>query len=387
MVTQNTPEAEEDMESIRGPLMSHRLTRRNRERIVKSPAGKPKAQKWSDWMTEQDFLNGLQRRSWIKDQSVVEPGRMPAPPLYGASRELQLRVGSSMPTIYIQRLTPTDIKQLQNENQKLRNQVLDRIFTCPICDEDFETFEKDKIRDHCRQHQEQLAEAGQCPSCGDPQWAFLTNDQKRSHFAIHRHQHESAIIKKFYEDQCCPVCDRDLSKMKADLVIRHCLEHAPGQVQFCDRCGLNELDCTNQELNHHHLKCRLADDRNTGDPEPVFCENCGMNITRATDEENQAHQKDCYLGPKGRFCMKCGLNETGHGWEKAAIAKHNSHCTPPSGFNKKYCTKCRTELGSLGEAEIAQHRNTCRLVEPGLSTERSRIIGTTHFDDKTVNGE
>ena len=369
----------------RTPSVVRESPRPNQERIIRFPAGRAKSQKWSDWMTEQHFQDGLQRRSWIRDQSVVEPGRLPAPPLYGASRELQLRVGSSMPTIYAQRLTPTDIKQLQDENQKLRNQVLDRMFACPICDEEFETYDQDKIRAHCRLHQQQLEEVGQCPSCGDPQWVFMTNLEQRSHFATHQDQNESAKIKNFYRNQHCPVCDMDLSRTKPEQVIRHCLEHSPGQIQFCDRCGLNEKDCNVEELNNHHHKCRLADDRQGGDPEPVFCSNCGLNITCATLERNQAHLKQCREGSPGKFCTKCGLNETGPHWEGLAVPKHDSHCKPPSGFTKKFCEKCGIEVGSLDATGTTHHQKSCRQVERPDISDRARLLGKT-FETLSFEG-
>lgn len=326
--------------------------RLNKERILTRAAGKPKSQTWSDWMTEQHFQDGLQRKSWIKDQSVVEPGRLPAPPLFGPSRELQLRVGSSMPTIYAQHLTPTDIRKLQDENQALRNQVLERIFKCPICNVEFEAYEQDKKLVHVKEHQQQLQEVGKCPSCGDPQWAFMTNDEKRTHFAMHQCQNEGAKIKQFYEDQHCPVCDRDLSNLTLEQVIRHCLEHAPGQVQYCDRCGLNEKDCNTEELRHHHYNCRLAKDRLPYETPPKFCNNCGTDITVTTPDQNAKHRQQCHAGPKGRFCTKCGLNMTAHHWNRAAIDKHNSHCQPPRGFKKKFCQKCRIELGSLDDMGV-----------------------------------
>lgn len=361
--------------STRNPLAPRVSARWNKERIVAAAAGKPKLQKWADWMTEQYFQDGLQRKSWIKDQSVVEPGRMPAPPLFGPSCELQMRVGSSMPTIYAQRLTPTDIKQLQDENQKLRNQVLDRIFACPICNEEFETYEKDKIRDHVRQHQKQLEEAGNCPSCGDPQWVFMTNDEKRMHFATHQYNTESAKVKHFYQDQHCPVCDRGLSKMKPEEVIHHCLDHAPGQVQYCDRCGLDEKDCTTEELRHHRYECRLAEDRQAGEPEPTFCKNCGEDQTCDTVEEFLKHQKHYWDGSTGRFCTKCRLNMTAHHSTRAAINKHDSHCMLFSGVKKKFCEKCRTEVFSLDEIGKSHHHQNCHQVEPTVPSEQSRIIG------------
>jgi len=353
--------------------MVNRPLRMNRERIIAFPAGKHTPQNWATWSTEQRFLDKQQRMSWIKDQSVIEPGRMPCPPLYGATRELQLKAGDAMPTIFAQRLTPTDISQLHAENQKLRNQVLDRILACPICDEEFETYEKDQIRDHIRLHQQLLEESGQCPSCGDPQWAFMTNDEKRAHFSTHQSQHEGSKIKKFYADQRCPVCDMDLSKMRPEHVIRHCLDHAPGQVRFCDRCGLDELDCDAMELDHHHISCRLAEARKPGDPVPKFCANCGLSGTHLTPDQNVKHLVECRSDTAGKFCTKCALDQSS--LTAAAIAKHQSHCVSPCGFAKRFCEKCCTEVASLDAHGTAHHHKACRLAEPDMSTERSRLLG------------
>ena len=361
--------------SAQPPLTVHGRPRSNRERIIQFPAGKRKSPKWPDWMTEQHFQDGLQRRSWIRDQSVVEPGKVPGPLLYGATRELQMRVGSSMPTVYARRLTPTDIGQLQDENQKLRNQVLDRIFACPICDEEFKTDDKEKVRTHVREHQQQLEEVGQCPSCGDSSWAFMTNDEKRMHFAAHQHHHKSMKIQKFYNDQRCPVCDREFSKLKPELVVRHCLEHAPGQLQFCDRCGLHETDCNIEELNHHHLKCRLAEEKQLGDPEPEFCKFSGLNITALTSTEKLDRVKAFLEGSSGKFCPRCGLDETGSHWSRAAIAEHDSHCVAPSGFAKKFCEKCGIKVASLDGLRIANHQRTCRMVEPKQPSDWEQLLG------------
>jgi hypothetical protein len=70
------------------------------------------------------------------------------------------------------------------------------------------------------------------------------------------------------------------------------------------------------------------------------------------------------------------LNMTAHHRNRAEIDKHDQHCMPPSGFRKKFCEKCRTDLLSLDDLGISHHQQTCRRVEPARPPEQARIIGT-----------
>lgn len=163
-----------------------KLPRLNSPMLTLSTAITPKAPKWETWMTEKYLQDGLHGRTWIRGPSVIEPGQQAVPPLYGPSRELELGVGSILPTIFLQRLTPSDIGKLYDENQYLRNSVLDRMLICPICNTHVGASDKSKIQAHFYHHREQIESAGKCPSCNSEQWAFMTKSQKRNHLVEHQ---------------------------------------------------------------------------------------------------------------------------------------------------------------------------------------------------------
>lgn len=207
----------------------------------------------------------------------------------------------------------------------------------------------------------------------------MSNVGKKFHFAMHQLKQEDAKVKQLYQDQHCPVCEMDFSTKKLDEIIHHCLKHTPGQVQYCDRCGLNLKDCNQDELSHHHHSCRLAKDRPDGDPEPVICKTCGLHLTTLTSAERLKQQKDCHQKNKGTFCAKCGLDMSAPNWNRAAIAKHDSHCMPPSGFRKNFCQKCRTELATLDDIGVSHHQRTCRRVEPAVQSGNAGDSGMLPF--------
>ena len=79
----------------------------NKERILKAQVTRAVPQQWDPWIQEQSRLDRLKQTSYVRDQSVIEPGQKPEPPIFGPSKELLLSVGTDMPQTYAQRLTPT----------------------------------------------------------------------------------------------------------------------------------------------------------------------------------------------------------------------------------------------------------------------------------------
>jgi hypothetical protein len=335
---------------------------------LKPTAGKAKVQKWASWMANESHLNGLQRQSYIKDQSVIIPGKQPAAPIYGPSRELQIKVGPSLPTVYAQRLTPTDIDQLLEENQNLRNKVLDRMWSCPICDVALNHHDNDKIREHGEEHIKQMEEAGQCPWCENTNWAFMTRDQKQHHFQQHMSMEQTDQIRKFWKQIQCPACDIDFTGMTPEVIIKHCLKHNPNVVQYCDKCGLHEAACTEGELINHRKTCREAPDWKEGEPLPAFCEFCGKDTSTQTEAELLLHERDCLNIPRAnfeRFCTKCGLDISI--LNNRDLAGHDSRCRAPRGHRKRFCARCGTNLTGLDETGKFRHGETCHLDEPAIS--------------------
>ncbi|RAL62982.1 hypothetical protein DID88_004069 [Monilinia fructigena] len=209
----------------------------NKTRLILPVAEKPITPKWETWMTDQHRQDALQRRSYIQDQSVIEPGLDPSAPAYGPSKELSLGVSSSTPTVYMQRLTTTDIMQLAEENQKLRNGLLERTHNCPICSVSMSGYEHGEIQRHFGQHLVQLQREGQCPLCEREAWSIMTMEQKKEHLETHQVEADTEMIRNFLERYTC-------------------------------------LD---------------KPDRGPLDPEPSFCGDCGQNRTAEDEEERGLH--------------------------------------------------------------------------------------------------
>jgi hypothetical protein len=358
------------------PIPQHQLPQFNKPRIIQPQIAKKPAVKFDPWIAEEHRLDRLQRDSWWKDQSVVEPGRKPEAPYFGHPREMMLTLGSNLPTIYAQRLTPTDIGQLLDENQRLRNTVLERMENCNLCDVTFPMYEIEKIREHYKEHIEQIRSAGLCPMCGDDAWIFLSQDERKSHLEEHQNYNELEKMKNFWKDLQCPVCDIDLSKRKSDEILQHVADHQPGLIRFCDRCSLDLKDCCQAELENHQKNCLDYDRNDTpqfGDLQvPIFCDKCGKDRTFESEEESISHTNYC-CGFARSFCRTCGVDFNFLTHDQCA--RHSVHCYPPRGHRKTFCKRCSTNLTTLNPMMKASHDQDCYFQEPGQQSVRDRTSG------------
>ncbi|KAM0132222.1 hypothetical protein ACHAO1_006979 [Botrytis cinerea] len=340
----------------------------NKTRLIAPVAEKAITSKWETWMTDQHRKDSLQRRSYIQDQSVIEPGLDPSPPTFGPSKELSLGVSLSTPTIYTQRLTPTDILSLVDENQKLRNGLLDRSHNCLICSVTMAGYEHAEIQRHYGQHLVQLQKEGQCPLCERESWSIMTMEQKKEHLETHQVETDTEMIRNFWNGIECPVCDAKLSGFTAEQVLRHMADHIPGIVEFCDKCGLRTAICTHAELVHHRYVCLDQPDRGPLDLAPLFCGDCGQNRTAENEGERGRHVINCTAKSRRvqdkKFCTKCGIDKSA--WSNDEITTHDEHCTSPQGLSKAFCLRCGTRLLGASEAQLDDHRVYCsvRTKEP-----------------------
>ncbi|ESZ91095.1 hypothetical protein SBOR_8528 [Sclerotinia borealis F-4128] len=347
----------------------------NKTRLVLPVAEKTITPKWETWMTDQHRKDALQRSSYIQDQSVIEPGLDPSAPTYGPSKELTLGVSLSTPTVYIQRLTPTDILHLAEENQKLRNGLLERSHNCNICSISMAGYENAEIQRHYAQHLIQLQKEGQCPLCERESWSIMTMEQKKEHLETHQVEADIEMIRNFWNGIECPVCDAKLSGFTAEQVLRHMADHLPGIVEFCDKCGLRTAICTEAELVHHRYTCLDKPDRGPLDPEPLFCRDCGQNRTDEDEQERGLHVVNCTAKNRRnqdkKFCTKCGIDKSA--WSKDEIATHDDHCTSPQGLQKEFCLRCGTKLLGLNESQLIDHRVYCAIRTKESETLKQRI--------------
>ena len=348
------------------------IPRFNKPRVTLARAAQPQIQRFTPWAAEQSRQDRLQRDSWFRDQSVIEPGQKPEAPNFGPSRELALTLGSSLPTLYSQRMTPTDITQILDENRDLRNRALERMINCTMCDVKFAAWDKDKIQEHWNLHKEQIASAGRCPVCGTDHWIFWSVERRKEHLEDHYNDADKKFAKEYWNGLQCPVCDLNLFGMRHEDVLLHVAEHPSGVLQFCDRCGLHTHDCNVLELAHHKKVCTEGRERTSTDRVPEFCDNCGIDVTQPTADQEEEHRKNCG-STQGFFCDVCGLELKG--WSRDDEDRHRSHCQPPRGFPKKHCRKCAYDLSAADAISLSSHAQTCYINDPRITTDGERLKG------------
>ncbi|KAH7327391.1 hypothetical protein BKA65DRAFT_510503 [Rhexocercosporidium sp. MPI-PUGE-AT-0058] len=313
--------------------------------------------KFDEWMLNHTAQNTLQQRSWTQDQSVIEPGYAPAAPLYGDNLELGITAGSSMPTVFTQHLTPTDIMQLRKENRKLLNHALEREIGCPICNMTFKAYDNDAKAAHYKGHIDQLNSVSTCPICNET-WALFTFDQKRNHLFADFAKRESKDIAQFWEGTRCPICNLDLRGKSSEDVTTHIATHVPGALKFCDRCGFDVIACTPAERAHHERACtRHTPIREPEAPDPILCQSCGRERTLASGKT----KKHDVCG-NGQYCIRCGLNLSLLDVQEQN--EHSKRCRVPGGAAGKYCKRCGKKLEGLSALGLASHNNACYRREP-----------------------
>lgn len=354
----------------------------NRERILKQRAAEIKIQKYDPWMAEQRRQDRLQRESYYTDHRAIVPGQKPEPPLFGMTRELMLSVSDALPTIYSQRLTPTDINAVLDENQNARNRILERMDVCVFCNQSFQKWKHHEMQAHLRKHADQIASAGKCPICATEQWAMMNMEQKKRHIAFHQKQ------RVVWEAEYCPICGEDFSRIgKQEDVIRHLAEHPPGMLRFCDKCGLEQSACSKSEIDNHKKKCIEAAERFEDDPVPRFCEICGTNRTEESEQGRIIHRMICNVDQRGYYCRKCGLNMNSMSVENRS--RHVARCKPPRGLKGKHCQTCgEDQTGDSIEAR-KDHRKKCWLnIESERPSEQETIDGmssSSHSENRYTN--
>ncbi|KAH6720987.1 hypothetical protein BKA61DRAFT_510071, partial [Leptodontidium sp. MPI-SDFR-AT-0119] len=314
--------------------------------------GTTEVPKFDEWMLNHTAQNTLQQRSWTQDQSVIEPGYAPAAPLYGDNLELAITAGPSMPTVFTQHLTPTDIMQLRKENRKLLNHALEREIGCPICNMTFKAYDNDSKAAHFKDHIDQLNSVGTCPMCNET-WALFTFEQKRNHLLADFAKKESQDILQFWEDTRCPICNLELRSKSAEDVTTHIASHVPGALKFCDRCGFDVLACAPAEKAHHDRVCtRNTSVREPGMPDPIICQNCGKERTPAS-ENIREHD----LCGNGQFCIRCRLDLSF--LDAQEQHEHFKRCRVPGGAAGTNCKRCGKKLAGLSARGLASHNNEC----------------------------
>jgi len=201
-------------------------------------------------------------------------------------------------------------------------------------------------------------------------WSALDKEQRKQHLWGHQKQDESDLMRSYWQGHECPVCNEDLNSLPSnDDILAHMLDHPRGILRFCDRCGLDEKMCSEEEKIQHKRTCFESAEAGKA----VFCNRCGKDRSTETEQDRQAHDSICTLNSKD-FCTVCGLDRT----HMRDDDKHR-HCIfhkAPGGQRKTYCKRCGKNIATMNAEEAKGHQADCYLMEPYTMETRERLQGT-----------
>ncbi|KAI9702307.1 MAG: hypothetical protein M1836_000786 [Candelina mexicana] len=119
------------------------------------------------------IVTDLQRKNTARtsDESVHRPDGTIGLPSYGPAREPMINSGPDITSSYANVYTAAEVRKLEEENQQLRNLILQRgddppsTEVCPFCEEDWTPWDGQDIFDHFRSHinEEQRPQDEQSP--------------------------------------------------------------------------------------------------------------------------------------------------------------------------------------------------------------------------------
>ncbi|RDW69932.1 hypothetical protein BP5796_08329 [Coleophoma crateriformis] len=375
----------------------------NQPRLLAARALKPQEMAFKPWRKLQDEKDAERLRAYTSYNSVAGPGRQGRIPITNNLRERSINVGSSMPQLFHQHRTPTEFKNLQDENISLRNQVLRRELCCPICTEKFPAYPQDDSqpgdghlgevdevkRKHFQKHLKQCQAGGKCPLCDTDRFQFWSQDEKKQHLDNHYSVWYNQVANEERNGVYCRVCyikfSTNLFPTVADIT-RHMETHVAGLKKFCDKCGLDMRNGRLEpwEQNQHLQKCINAPNKCTqgwpkeeqkykraDNPEDMFCRQCGTDLEKANENEQtkKQHQNACDLkkkeSKKWEYCGKCGVLLTLPQITEKQREAHAKKCIVPGGWSDRYCIQCGVETATLSDPQKnAEHIRSCRFKMP-----------------------
>ena len=265
--------------------------------------------------------------------------------------QISLSTGSSMPTAYAEHLTTTDIASLKAENKRLRDLLLERSISCPLCKKTFPTDEGSQLDKHIESHADMIRSNSNCPICEDNEWAFMTNQGKRRHLENHQTSLESEKMRNFWLALACPICDMDLAKMEAADIVTHIAQHS-SVIQYCELCGLHVGACNEMERKNHSEVCLPGEN----EAELQFCRNCGM---PENAEDREMHESSCGDQRCNTYCMTCGFDIRSINHDRDMLMDHGQRCVVPGGVAGTFCRRCGVKVADVYSREIEQHTQTC----------------------------
>ncbi|KAL5353137.1 hypothetical protein ACLOAV_001168, partial [Pseudogymnoascus australis] len=243
---------------------------------------------------EQDDLRVA---AYHKAQSVHEPhAAKPEPPRYGKSVENQLVTGPTMPGVFTNSSTLSEIRQLQARNGELERLLLGRGTYCGMCDKNISFTTNEQQDAHFAGHVDGLHS---CGFCGISFNAF-TQSERKAHLASHA---DTRFTKQASNTSRQPANTAGPSRLTP-------INSSPRQVTqttvvegdtilYCQNCSVDLAHFTTPaQLIQHARSCS---GRSRPPSEPAYCKFCGIEIVRlGSADDITNHRNLCKSSAAGQ---------------------------------------------------------------------------------------
>ncbi|KFX99017.1 hypothetical protein O988_04084, partial [Pseudogymnoascus sp. VKM F-3808] len=251
---------------------------------------------------EQDDLRVA---AYHKAQSVHEPhAAKPEPPRYGKSVERQLVTGPTMPGVFVNNCTLSEIRQLQARNGELERLVLGRATYCGMCDKSISFTTKEQQDAHFAGHLDGLHSCGFCGIS----FNTASQAQRKAHLASHadtRYTKQATNTPQQATTTARPAAESaalSLVPTAVSSIPRQAAQPAVPEgdiVLYCQNCSVDlGRFTTPAQLIEHTRACPR---RNRPPSEPVYCKFCGLEIaTLGSADDVTNHRNLCKGSTTGR---------------------------------------------------------------------------------------
>jgi hypothetical protein len=111
---------------------------------------------WNEWIKKQDEAHDERVAAFTADPSIFRRGSTGNADIsiFGQPFEHGISIGAMFPSVFTQIKTPHQTNELQRENRRLENIVLDRVHSCQMCSATFPlgTIGEEAKREHLQEH-------------------------------------------------------------------------------------------------------------------------------------------------------------------------------------------------------------------------------------------
>lgn len=238
---------------------------------------------------EQDDLRVA---AYHKAQSVHEPhAAKPEPPRYGKSVENQLVTGPTMPSVFANSSSLSEIRQILARNGELERLVLGRTTYCGMCDKSIPFTTKEQQDAHFAGHIDGLHSCGFCGIS----FNTATQAERKSHLASHadvRYTKQAADTSQ--QPDTTAVSPRPTPVNSGSRKLTQTPVVEGDIILYCQNCSVDLARfTTSAQLIEHTRACPR---RNLPPSEPAYCKFCGIEITTLGNADDITNHRNLCKG-------------------------------------------------------------------------------------------